>query len=76
MGRTIAEALRDEGRAEEAVQSRQQMLLHLLRVRFRKVPKATEGAILATKDVAQLNSWLEGVMTAASLSDLGIGTTS
>jgi hypothetical protein len=80
MGRTIAEALRDEGRAEgraeEAVQSRQQTLLRLLRIRFRKVPKRVEGVILATTDVAQLDGWVDQVMTAQTLSDLGIGTAS
>jgi hypothetical protein len=78
MGRTIAEALRDEGRAEgraeETVRSRQQTLLRLLRLRFRKVPKKVEGVILATTDVAQLDGWLDGVLTATSLSAVGIGT--
>jgi ElaB/YqjD/DUF883 family membrane-anchored ribosome-binding protein len=80
MGRTIAEALRDEGRAEgraeEAVRSRRQTLLRLLRLRFRKVPKGVESVILATTDVAQLDGWLDRVLTAAMLSDLGIGTAS
>jgi hypothetical protein len=80
MGRTIAEALRDEGRAEgraaAEVQLRQQMLLRLVRVRFRKVPKAVEGIILATTDTAQLDGWLDLVVTASSLSDMGIGTAS
>jgi hypothetical protein len=82
MGRTIAEALRDEGRAEglaqgraeEAVHSRQQMLLRLLRIRFRKVPKKVEGVILATTDVTQLDGWVDQVLTAQTLDDLGIGT--
>jgi hypothetical protein len=80
MGKTIAEALRDEGRAEgraEAeVQSRQQTLLRQLRLRFRKVPKAVEGVILATKDTAQLDGWLDRFATAGSLSDMGFGTVS
>jgi hypothetical protein len=50
------------------------MLLRLLRQRFRKIPKRAEGVILATTDVAQLDGWLDGLLTAASLSDLGIGT--
>jgi putative YhgA-like transposase len=80
MGRTIAEALRDEGRAEgraeEAVQLRQQTLLRQLRVRFRKVPKAVEGVVLATTDTAQLDGWLDRIVTATSLSDMGFGTAS
>jgi hypothetical protein len=73
MGRTIAEELRDEGRAEEAVRSRQQTLLRLLRLRFRKVPKAVEGIILATTDVAQLDGWVDQVLTAQTLNDMSIG---
>jgi hypothetical protein len=75
MGKTGAEALRDEGRAEEAVRSRQQTLLRLLRGRFHKVPKRIEGAILATADVAQLDTWVDRFVNATSLSDMNIGTT-
>jgi hypothetical protein len=76
VGKTIAEELPDEGRAEEAVRSRQQILLRHLHGRFGNVPKRVERVILATRDVAQLDGWLDSILTAQSLSDKGIGTAS
>jgi hypothetical protein len=73
MGRTIAEALRDEGRREEAVRSRQQTLLRQLRTKFGKVPKATEKIIAATDDVARLDAWLDQILAATTIAEVGIG---
>jgi predicted transposase YdaD len=80
MGQTIAEALeakgrkkgRKEGRQEEAVRSRREMLLLLLRDRFRKVPKAIEQVVNATDDVARLTEWVRRVSSANTVEDVGI----
>ena len=80
MTRTIADALRDEGRAEgraegrreEGVRVRQQMLVRQLRVRFDRVPRVVEQTIRATQDVARLDAWLEAVVRAATLNEVGI----
>jgi Putative transposase, YhgA-like len=70
--RTIAEALRDEGRQEGAISALQRALLRQLRSRFGKVPKATERLITTTRDIAQLEAWSDRFATATSLEDVGI----
>jgi predicted transposase YdaD len=80
MTRTIAEALRDEGRKEGRKQgrregelrARQQMLLRLLRLRFKKLPKAVERTVLTTEDLARLETWLDRFATANTLEEIGI----
>jgi Putative transposase, YhgA-like len=63
---------REEGRTEGAVAALQQALLALLRLRFGKLPRATERAIAATDDLARLQSWIDRFATATSLADVGI----
>jgi hypothetical protein len=72
MGQTIAEALREEGRAEEAVRSRQETLLRVLRIRFRKVPSGVEQRITNTDSPDQLDTWIDAFAKAKKLSDVGI----
>lgn len=72
MGQTIAEALKEEGRVEGAVQSLRNALLRLLRLKFRKIPPGIERRIENTEDVDQLNAWLDALMTARRLPSLGI----
>jgi hypothetical protein len=75
--KTGADAYREEGaeqgRREEAVRSRQEMLVRLLRRRFKEVPAATEAVIQKTADVGQLEAWLEQMVTAKTLKEIGIG---
>jgi hypothetical protein len=73
MTKTIAEALRDEGRKEGALQGVQQMLLVQLRERFRKVPRAMERVIAETQDIHRLEEWCKQLVRATSLEDVGIG---
>jgi hypothetical protein len=54
--------------------SRQQTLVRLLRVRFGRVPLAVEQVIRATTEVARLDAWLDAVVTAPTLADVGIAT--
>jgi hypothetical protein len=74
--RTILDQWKDEGRAEEAICSRQQTLLRQLRVRFQRLPRTTTDVINATRDVAQLDVWLDRVVTAHTLEDVGIAAAS
>jgi hypothetical protein len=72
MGRTIAEALREEGRQEERVRSRQQTLLRQLRNKFGSLPKKMVQSVKATAEVKQLNTWLDRVVAAKTLEELEI----
>jgi hypothetical protein len=72
MTRTIAEALREEGRREGELRSRQQMLVRLLRARYKKVPKAMERTVLATEDLGRLDTWILRFATATTLDEIGI----
>jgi hypothetical protein len=72
--RTGADALRDEGRQEERANSRRQTLLRQLRLRFGRLPRPVEQVIRTTNDVARLDAWLDAVVTAETLADMGIPT--
>jgi len=76
MGKTIAEALRDEGRAEGHAEGRveyaRSTLLRLLRKRFGEVPQDTADCIEGTSDLDQLNVWVDRIITAEILEDMGI----
>lgn len=77
MMRTMADVLREEGMEQGlrqgGIRTRQEMLLVLLRARFKKVPKAVERTIKATDDIARLDSWIERFATANTLDEVGIG---
>jgi hypothetical protein len=60
--KTIAEALREEGKRE--------MLLRLLRLRFKQVPPAIEAKIKAIDDSQQLDACLDAFATARKLADI------
>jgi hypothetical protein len=72
MTRTIADALRDEGRQEGEVRSLQRTLVRQLRRRFGRLPRAVEQVIRGTDDVARLDAWLDEVVSAATLDEVGI----
>jgi hypothetical protein len=80
MRQTIADVLREEGRVEgrkeEAVHSRQQTLLRLLRRRFRTLPRSTVQAIEATRDLDQLDKWIDQAADGVSLREMGIAAKS
>jgi hypothetical protein len=73
MGRTIADELREEGLKEGEVRALRQILIRLLRKRFRKVPQETIDTIDATEDVKQLDAWLDRFVTAQTLEQMKIG---
>ncbi len=79
MSRTMADVLiergwtsgRTEGRTEAAIETRQQTLLRQLRRRFDDVPPEVTQAINATTATEQLDDWLDQVLTANSLEEMG-----
>jgi ElaB/YqjD/DUF883 family membrane-anchored ribosome-binding protein len=79
MGKSMADVLREEGRKEgkkqEAVRSRKETLLRLLRRRFGEPPTDVSAAVEACKSVSQLDDWLDRFATAAKLEDVGIPAT-
>ena len=88
MGKTIAEELIEEGKelglqrgkelGEELglgkgiLQSRQEVLLRLLRAKFGTLPPAIVEQIEALGDVSRLDALLEKVLTARSLEEMGL----
>ena len=76
MMETMADALREEGRQAERVHLRQEMLMRLLRRRFKRVPRAVEEVIRATNDTARLDAWFDDAATAQALADVGITASS
>jgi predicted transposase YdaD len=74
MGKTIAEALMEEGEAKGilkgALATRRQTLLRLLGLRFKRVPPAIKAEIEASEDSQQLDAWLEAFATAEKLTDI------
>lgn len=76
MGRTIAEMFIDKGRIEgkeqEAVNRSHIILLRLLRKRFKKVPRKVQVRIDGTTNIEQLETWLDKVVDAQNLEEVGI----
>jgi hypothetical protein len=76
VAKTIAQEMeekgRRKGRREEAISARQQTLLRQLRTRFGELPEPTAAAVRASRDVGQLDAWLERFAVARTLEDVGI----
>lgn len=80
MGKTIADVLKDEGRAEGRTEGRTEgrveatrsNLFQLLRRRFGELPQDTVDHIEGTDDLEQLNGWFGRAITAESLEEVGI----
>ena len=68
MGKTIAEALRDEGRVSEARATLQRLLTR----RFGQIPSDLVAIIEGTSDLEKLTVWLDRFATAERLEDVGI----
>jgi hypothetical protein len=72
MKQTYAEKLLAEGQEKGELLALRKTLLQLLRQRFRKVPASIETTVNNTSDVGQLETWIGRVVTASTLSDIGI----
>jgi hypothetical protein len=74
MGKTIAEALMEEGEAKGVIKgalaARRETLLRLLRQKFKRVPPAVTAEIESSEDIQQLDSWIGAVIPADKLSDI------
>jgi predicted transposase/invertase (TIGR01784 family) len=61
-----------EGKQLGLTEGKQEALLELLRSKFGALPSAVEERVRAMKDVEQLKVWLRAVLTASSLSEMGL----
>ena len=68
---TFREALEEKQRYGQ-YQGAQKMLLNLLRRKFTPIPENVVQKIEATKDLEQLDEWLNQVFMAESLADTGL----
>ena len=69
MMKTIFDEQRDEGIAEGKTEAGRNMVLTVLRARFKRVPKDIEKAILAMSDSIALESWAAQAATCQSLDE-------
>jgi hypothetical protein len=69
MGQTIADALREEGKKEGALQFAQETLIGVLCEKFGRVPRALQQQIKATTDIARLRAGVYQVVKVDSLHD-------
>jgi hypothetical protein len=72
MGETAADVLMERGERKAGLQTRQQTLVRLLRRRFGDVRSEVVSAVEATADVEQLDTWLDRLVTARTMDELGI----
>jgi hypothetical protein len=78
MGKTIAEALLEEGvaagilegKAAGILEGKRETLLRLLRRKFKRVPPTVTAEVQAAQDGRQLDDWLDAVLTADKISDM------
>ena len=64
------EEARDEARAEARAEMQAKDVLTVLRVRGIDVPDAVRQRILAQKDLAQLERWVEKAIVASSIGEV------
>jgi hypothetical protein len=72
MGKTIAEALKEEGARNAEVLALRRTLLRQLHLKFKKVPEGVAKRVEATDNAEQLQTWLDAVIPAKKLADVGI----
>ncbi|MBN2491607.1 MAG: DUF4351 domain-containing protein, partial [Planctomycetes bacterium] len=81
VGKTMADVLREQGRAEGQVQgwdkgrvqNARETLMRQLRRRFGEVPEHTIAVIESTADLEKLSGWLDRFATAETLDEIGVG---
>lgn len=78
MSRTIAEVVEErgleKGLEKGMLKGLQAALLRQLRKRFKKLPRQVEAHVSATTNVRELQKWLDNVLDAKTLSEVGIPT--
>ncbi len=70
MSKTIAQALKDEGRQEGAIERSRDFFLLQLRKKFETVPESIVAEVQATTDLHQFDIWGTAILTADSLTDI------
>jgi predicted transposase/invertase (TIGR01784 family) len=70
MSKTIAQALKDEGRQEGKIEGRREYFLLLLRERFRTVPESIVAEVEAATDLHQFDVWVDAFKTAHTIADI------
>lgn len=75
MSQTIAEALIEQGQRagviEGALNAKRQILLTLLKAKFKRVPAAIKTQIETTENASDLDAWLLAFANADKLTDIG-----
>jgi len=61
-----------EGEQRGALRERQQTLLRLLQHKFSQVPETIARQIEATEDPDRLNDWLDRILDAETLAEMGL----
>jgi hypothetical protein len=72
MRKTIADMFREEGQQRGELNKARQTLLRQLRLRFGDLPAETTAIIEACTEPDQIDAWLDGVVTARTLAQVGI----
>jgi predicted transposase YdaD len=70
MGKTIAPALREEGKQEGELEGRRNAFLFQLRKKFKNVPDRIVAEIESTTDGQQLEDWLSKILNADTIADI------
>ncbi len=70
MNKTIAEAIKEEGMEEGAIEGRRDFFLLLLRERFKTVPESVVAEVQATKDIHQFDVWGSAFAKARTIADI------
>ncbi len=77
MGKTAAQVLIEEGieqgMARGIIQSKQEDLLELMKVKFHSVPQTVTEKIKRMQDTGRLNELIRKILTVRSIDEMGIG---
>ncbi len=72
MGRTIAQALIEEGVEKGIIQTKQEYLIELIRFRFLSISPKTNDKIRSIQDVDRLTALFRCALSADSIDELDI----
>ena len=70
--KSIGDEYKDWGREEGSRETAQAILRRLLRKRFGQVPRKVAARIVATTKLSKLKTWIENILDAECLADVGI----
>jgi hypothetical protein len=70
MGKTIAQALREEGKQEGAIEGRRDFFLFQMKRKFKNIPASIVAEIQGTTDLHQFDIWGDAILTADTIADI------